>query len=107
VVLPTIRKTGNYISKKNVASLDQSIICPCCERPASIVGIKYYHREKSEIVALCNNSQCPSLPFKVDLSFSHYLQVKDESRNVRDVRRLINGMISTQKLKLVNALTSR
>ncbi|CEE91197.1 conserved hypothetical protein [Xenorhabdus nematophila str. Websteri] len=106
-VLPAIRKTGSYIRKKNTASLGQDIICPCCEKPANIVGVKYYHREKSEIVALCNNSQCPSLPFKVDLSFCHYLQVEDENRNVCDTRQLINGMTSIQKLKLVNALASR
>ncbi|MBD1228868.1 BRO-N domain-containing protein [Xenorhabdus griffiniae] len=107
VVLPAIRKTGSYISKKNVASLEQSIICPCCQKPASIIDVKYYHREKSEIFALCNNAQCPSLPFKVDLLFSHYLQIEDEDRRVCDVRQLINGMTATEKLKLVNALTSR
>ncbi|OKP01478.1 BRO-N domain-containing protein [Xenorhabdus eapokensis] len=78
-VLPAIRKTGSYISKKNTASLEKAIICPYCEKPANIVGVKYYHRERSEVLALCSNSQCPSQPFKFELSFCHYLHVENDN----------------------------
>ncbi len=67
-----------------------------------ITGVIFI-RKKSEIVDLCNNAQCQSLLFK----FCHYLQVEDGGRNVRGVRQLINVIIPTQKLKLMNALTPR
>ncbi|MBD2787186.1 hypothetical protein ID858_01485 [Xenorhabdus sp. DI] len=79
-----------------------AILSVDCVQPfeftSNIVGVKYYHREKSEIIALCNNFQCSSQPLsRVNLS---YLQIEDEGWNVSDVGKLINGMIPTQKLTL-------
>ncbi len=73
-VLPSIRKTGSYIGRKKSISLNQFIICPCCQKPANVLSTEKLNRHRIEVLAICNSIRCPEQAFKIEIYFSHYLQ---------------------------------
>ncbi|RAW97008.1 MULTISPECIES: BRO-N domain-containing protein [unclassified Photorhabdus] len=73
-VLHSIRKTGSYIGRKKSISLNQFIICPCCQKPANVLSTEKLNRHRIEVLAICSSIRCPEQAFKIEIYFSHYLQ---------------------------------
>ncbi|MBE5254184.1 Bro-N domain-containing protein [Mixta mediterraneensis] len=80
-----------------------AVLCPCCRKPAVVIGTNYLTRHRVEIIARCDRLDCPDQQFKSDITFSHYLEKKIDSRGMVG---FIRSLTSNQRQSLIHLLST-
>lgn len=77
-------------------------ICPCCGRSATIIDSRYITRHRTEIIAQCDQPDCPVQQFKSEVTFSHYIV---KNGNDQTLRGMIRSLSMYQKQTLIRMLS--
>ncbi|ANE76021.1 hypothetical protein JFB36_09895 [Dickeya solani] len=80
-----------------------AVLCPCCGKPASVIGTNYLTLYRVEIIVECNRSDCTNQKFKSEISFSYYIEQKDDSRMLGEI---ICALSPHQKQTLIRMLSA-
>ncbi|EAR3224792.1 hypothetical protein DL122_08435 [Salmonella enterica subsp. salamae] len=92
----TVRKRGS--AKERVA-----VLCPCCGKPATVIGTNTLTRHRAEIIAECGRLGCPSQQFKSEIYFSHYVEQIAINQSFGGI---IQALSPVQKQRLIYLLST-
>jgi hypothetical protein len=80
-----------------------AVLCPCCGKPATVIGTNYLTRHRTEIIAECDRLGCPGQQFKYEIYFSHYVEQKTINQSFGGIVQVLSP---EQKQRLIHLLST-
>ncbi|WP_459594355.1 hypothetical protein [Dickeya ananatis] len=75
---------GQEVMTRRLPAKEQvAVLCPCCRKPASVIGTNNLTRYRFEIIVECDSSGCTNQKFKSEISFSYYIKQKRRQPDTR------------------------